>query len=96
VIGGKTQSDPFCLLASIASIPMDEAGTYLHLQIFSVTYACVGTRAEPPSDPYRLYNEKAARDDRNLIRDCNESMDTMMTFVKKTSFTEMTCYLTLL
>lgn len=38
-----------------------------------------GTR--PLLDPFHLYNEKAAHDDRNFLVDCNESIDTMLVFV---------------
>ncbi|KAG8830709.1 hypothetical protein FRC18_007704 [Serendipita sp. 400] len=37
-------------------------------------------RTETYPDPYRIYNEYGAQEDRNLVRNCNESMDTMLVF----------------
>lgn len=35
----------------------------------------------PLHDPYQIYNEKAAHSDRELVRESNESVDTMLVFV---------------
>jgi hypothetical protein len=35
----------------------------------------------PLHDPYQIYNEKATHSDRELVRESNESVDTMLVFV---------------
>lgn len=36
----------------------------------------------PLPDPFQVYNERAAREDRVFVTDCNESIDTMLVFVR--------------
>jgi hypothetical protein len=36
-------------------------------------------------DPFKIYNEKATYADRELIRESNESVDTMLIFVNSSS-----------
>lgn len=39
----------------------------------------------PLPDPYTSYNHKASTTDRNFVKDCNETVDSMMVFVSNIS-----------
>lgn len=38
-------------------------------------------------DPFELYNERATQNDHNFVKECYESMDTMLVFVSHSSLT---------
>ena len=50
--------------------------------VLNTNKAVVSKRQQPLPDPFKLYNDKAAHEDKAFITDRNESIDTMLVFVR--------------